>query len=153
MAIRHAVLPKEEWLEQRRIVVDYPISGIPDAQHLDNAKEFHFQALARGCQQYGIELIYRPIRTPHYGGHIERLIGTMIGEVHLLPGTTFSNVVDKGDYDAEGRSCMTLQEFERWLAFQVSIYHNNVHRVLGVTPFAAWSDLRSTRPLPLGMDL
>ena len=75
----------------------------------------------------------------------------MIGEVHLLPGTTFSNVVDKGDYDAEGRSCMTLQEFERWFALQVSIYHNNVHRVLGVTPLAAWSDLRSTRPLPLRM--
>jgi putative transposase len=25
------------------------------------------------------------------GGHVERLIGTMMGAVHLLPGTTFSN--------------------------------------------------------------
>jgi len=26
-------------------------------------------------------------RAPHFGGHIERLIGTMMGAVHLLPGT------------------------------------------------------------------
>lgn len=149
MAIRHAVLPKEEWLEQRGVAVSYPMSGIPDALHLDNAKEFHSQALTRGCQQHGIQLIYRPIRTPHYGGHIERLIGTMIGQVHLLPGTTFSNIVDKGDYDAEGQACMTLQEFERWFCLQVSIYHNSIHRTLGVTPLTAWLNQRTARPLPL----
>ena len=36
-------------------------------------------------------MIWRPPGTPHFGGHIERLIGTQMGAVHLLPGTTFSN--------------------------------------------------------------
>lgn len=149
MAIRHAVLPKADWLREREIEIDYPINGIPDTLHLDNAREFHSHALERGCQQHGIELKYRPKRTPHYGGHIERLIGTTIGEVHLLPGTTFSNIKAKGDYDAEGQSCMTLKDFERWFALQVGIYHGSIHREIGLPPLTAWADAFSARPVPL----
>jgi putative transposase len=149
MAIRHAVLGKSGWLEDREIKLDYPVFGIPDALHLDNAREFHSRALERGCQEHGIELKYRPIATPHYGGHIERLIGTMIGEVHLLPGTTFSNIRAKGDYDAEGQSCMTLKEFERWFTLQIGIYHGSIHRELGVPPLTAWTDGVASRPAPL----
>ena len=61
--------------------------GLMGRLHLDNAKEFRSEALRRGCEQYGIAIDYRPVRTPHYGGHIERLIGTMMGKVHLLPGS------------------------------------------------------------------
>ncbi|RZF63496.1 integrase [Sphingomonas populi] len=148
MAIRHAVLPKASWLEERGVDLDYPVCGIPGALHLDNAREFHSRALERGCQQHGIELIYRPLRTPHYGGHIERLIGTTVGAVHLLPGTTFANIKAKGDYDAEGQACMTLVEFERWFALQVGIYHGTVHRELGVPPITAWTDTCDNRVAP-----
>jgi putative transposase len=48
-------------------------------------------------------LTTRPPGRPHFGGHIERLIGTMMGAVHLLPGTTFSNVSEKGSYASEER--------------------------------------------------
>lgn len=149
MAIRQAVLPKADWLQERDIEADYPVFGIPDALHLDNAREFHSRALERGCQQHGIELKYRPVRTPHYGGHIERLIGTAIGEVHLLPGTTFSNIKAKGDYDAEDRSCLTLREFERWFALQVAVYHGSIHRALGVPPITAWTEALPLRPAPI----
>lgn len=128
MALRHAVLPKEPWLAERGIALPWPAYGLPETLHMDNAKEFHSRALARGCGEYGIERQYRPPATPHFGGHIERLIGTMMGEVHLLPGTTFSNVAEKGDYDAEAESFMTLDELERWLAIQIAgIYHAKVH--------------------------
>jgi putative transposase len=149
MALRHGVLPKAAWLQDREIDVDYPIHGIPDTLHLDNAREFHSLALARGCQQYGVELQYRPKRTPHYGGHIERLIGTTIGEIHLLPGTTFSNVQAKGDYDAECHAAMTLREFERWFTLQVGIYHGTIHRQIGMPPLAAWQEGLAKRPDPL----
>lgn len=150
MAIRHAVLPKTAWLQERDLDrVEYPVAGIPDALHLDNAKEFHSLALNRGCRQHGIELIYRPVRTPHYGGHIERLIGTTVGEIHLLPGTTFSNVKAKGDYNAEGKACLTLPEFERWLTLQIAVYHGTIHGELGVPPLTAWHDALAKRPTPL----
>lgn len=149
MAIRHAVLSKVEWLADRELTFAWPVFGLPEILHLDNASEFHSRALTRGCQQFGIELHYRPRRTPHYGGHIERLIGTTIGEVHLLPGTTFSNVQEKGDYDAEGNACMTLQEFERWFALQVGIYHGTVHRAIGVPPMTAWHEGQGKRAAPI----
>jgi len=47
-----------------------------------------------------------------------------MGAVHLLPGSTFSNVAEKGDYPSEKTSALTLVELERWLALQVGgVYH------------------------------
>lgn len=81
LCLTHAVLPKTNWLAEQGIDGEWPVRGIPERLHLDNAKEFRSEALKRGCEQYGIAIDYRPVRTPHYGGHIERLIGTMMGKV------------------------------------------------------------------------
>lgn len=138
LCVAHAVLPKIRCLSKWKIEADWP-HGLMSRLHLDNAKEFHSEALRRGCEQYGIAIDYRPVRTPHYGGHIERLIGTMMGKVHLLPGTTFSDVRAKGDLDPQKTAAMTIDELERWLAHAIAgIYHRTVHRALGVTPLAAW---------------
>ena len=99
LAIQHLVLPKAPWLAKLGIAAEWPVAGIPEALHLDNAKEFRARALERGCEEHGVRLIYRPVARPHYGGHIERLIGTMMGKVHLLPGTTFSDVRARGTVD------------------------------------------------------
>jgi putative transposase len=139
LCIAHAVLPKAGWLMARGVAGDWPVQGLIERLHLDNAKEFHSEALKRGCEQYGIAVDYRPVRTPHYGGHIERLIGTMMGKVHLLPGTTFSDVRAKGDWKPEDTPALTLDEIERWLAHAiVGVYHHDVHRGIGTTPVAAW---------------
>lgn len=139
LCIAHAVLPKSQWLAERKIEVEWPIDGLFTRLHLDNAKEFRSEALRRGCEQYRIAIDYRPVRTPHYGGHIERLIGTMMGKVHLLPGTTFSDVRAKGDLDPQKTAAMTIEELELWLTHAVTgVYHRTVHRALGVTPLIAW---------------
>ena len=97
LVLSHAVLPKATWLADRELHnLDWPMAGLPRLIHVDNAKEFHSEALLRGCQEYGIAINHRLPGQPHLGGHIERLIGTMMGAVHLLPGTTFSNVMRKG---------------------------------------------------------
>ena len=70
---------------------------------------------------------------------IERLIGTMMGKVHLLPGTTFSDVRAKGDLDPEKSAAMTLDEVERWLSHAIAgVYHRDKHRALDRPPMAAW---------------
>jgi putative transposase len=113
MVLTHAVLDKEAWLADRSLEVSWPVAGIPDLLHFDNAPEFDCEALIRGAQEYGIEVEYRPMGQPHFGGHIERLIGTMMGAVHLLPGTTFSSVAQKGNYPSEKKACLTLPELEQ----------------------------------------
>lgn len=139
LCLAHAALGKENWLAERDIDAVWPVRGIPERLHLDNAKEFRSEALKRGCEQYGIAIDHRPVRTPHYGGHIERLIGTMMGKVHLLPGTTFSNIQEKGDLNPEKSAAMTIDEVERWLGHAIAgVYHREVHRGIGTTPVAAW---------------
>ncbi len=151
LVLTHAVLPKAEWLADRELpTVEWPACGLPDRIHVDNGKEFHSEAFARACQEHGIEVEYRPREQPHFGGHVERLIGTMMGAVHLLPGTTFSNPQEKASYDAEGRAVLTLPELERWLGLQIAgVYHLTVHSQLGRTPLEAWQEGMARRKLPV----
>jgi len=149
LAIQHIVQPKEPWLAGLGIDAEWPISGFPDAIHLDNAKEFRSRALRRGSEEHGIELIHRPVATPHYGGHIERLIGTMMGAVHLLPGTTFSDIDERGDYDSAANATMTMDELERWLALEIMRYHADRHGTLGVPPLVGWHEAVAHRLRPV----
>jgi putative transposase len=141
LCLTHAVLPKEPWLKARGLSCAWPVWGIPRALHADNGPDFTSAALRRGCEEYGMKLILRPVATPHYGGHIERLIGTLMGRVHLLPGTTGSNPQDKGAYPAESEAVLTMAELERWLTIEIcEQYHRRIHRGLRRSPLAAWQD-------------
>jgi putative transposase len=140
LAVAQAVLAKPDWLSERNLDFAWPMHGLPQSLHLDNGKEFHSKALKRGCQQHGVRIDYRPPATPRFGGHIERLMGTLMSRVHALPGTTSSNVVARGDYPAEQKAILTLYEFERILALEIlGPYHNEVHSALDTTPAAAWA--------------
>jgi putative transposase len=141
MAIAQGVLPKAQWLARNTLDLAWPMHGLPHTLHLDNGAEFHSRALKRGCQQHGVRVNYRPPATPRFGGHIERLMGTLMTRVHALPGTTSSNVTASGDYPSEQKAILTLREFERIFALEIlGPYHNEVHSVLGTTPAAAWAD-------------
>src|SRR3954469_1290397 len=54
LVLTHAVLPKETWLADRNVDVAWPVSGLPEYIHVDNAMEFESAALLRGAQEYGI---------------------------------------------------------------------------------------------------
>ena len=151
MALLHAVFPKDNYLRNLGVDVDVPGYGLPEVLSLDNAKAHLSPDFLRGCQQFGIERHLRPIKKPWFGGHIERLIGTTMGAVHLIPGSTYSNIAEKKEYDSEDTACMTIGEFEKWLAIQISLYHNRKHSALGVTPLTAWADAASSRRM--GMEL
>lgn len=141
LCIAHAVMQKSYWLAARDVPAEWPIYGLMQKIHVDNAKEFKGHALTRGCNEYGIILEHRPRKQPNYGPHIERAFRTFMAKGHELPGTTFSNTLDKLDYDSEGRACMTLKELELWFTiFVVYVYHNEAHAGLnGVSPINYYS--------------
>jgi putative transposase len=146
LVLTHAVLFKESWLADRELRLVWPVAGLPEALYLDNAQEFHAEALTRAAQEYGIRLEYRPPGRPHFGGHIERLIGTTMGAVHLLPGTTFSNVADKGAYPSEKTAALTLAELEIFIALQIAgVYHQSIHSALHCSPIQAWTEAIAQR--------
>jgi putative transposase len=135
LCIANAILPKEKWLAKYDVTTAWPCWGIPRVIHADNAKVFRGNMLKRACEEHGIDLQWRPVATPHYGGHIERLLGTFLGEIHSLPGTTHSNPKNRGEYDPEKGASMTISEFEKWLAtFIVEVYHQRVHSSLKMSP-------------------
>lgn len=135
LCIAHAVMRKDHWLAKRDILAEWPIYGKMNKIHLDNAKEFRGNMLLRACQQHGIILEHRPKGQPNYGPHIERVFRTFMGECQSLPGTTFSNIKSKMDYDSEGRACMTLSELELWFTvFVVYCYHHRAHKGINEVP-------------------
>ncbi|WP_165863693.1 Mu transposase C-terminal domain-containing protein [Phorcysia thermohydrogeniphila] len=129
------ITPKDNLLEELGVEGKWEVWGIPEKIHVDNAKEFRSTYLEDFCKEYGITIDYRPSKTPHYGGHVERLFRTINEEIHNLPGTTFSNPVEKKGYDPERHACMTLLELEKWLVeFIVNYYHKRIHSETGTTP-------------------
>nr|WP_087130287.1 Mu transposase C-terminal domain-containing protein [Microbacterium esteraromaticum] len=139
LCLAHMLTDKRASLERLGVEVTWPMSGKPRELYLDNASEFKSEALRRGCQEHGIELNYRPPGRPHYGGIIERVIGTLMEMVHELPGTTFSNPAQRGSYDSDARAVLTVTELEKWLTLAVSSYHGQVHGTTRQTPLALWT--------------
>nr|WP_261619439.1 DDE-type integrase/transposase/recombinase [Pseudarthrobacter equi] len=148
LCLAHAGTDKRPWLESLGIEAQWPMSGKPRQLHLDNASEFKSEALRRGCEQHGIQLAYRPPGRPHYGGIVERVIGTAMQQIHELPGTTFSNPVERGRYDSDRKSALTLRELEKWMTLAVTSYHGSVHSTLGQTPTGRWAEGVATTGLP-----
>ena len=139
LCLTHAVMDKANWLAARGIEAEWPARGLPRVIHVDNGAEFPALAFERACAEHGVDLVYRPPGTPRFGGHIERLIGTMMGAVHLIPGSHFSNIRERGDLDPERRAVMTLRELERYFALEiVGAYHARIHRALEAPPAAVW---------------
>ena len=141
LCIAHGILPKEKWLAKYNITTPWPCWGIPHTIHADNAKVFRGNMLKRACEEHGIDLNWRPVATPHWGGHIERLLGTFLKEIHSLPGTTFSSPKERGEYNSENKAAMTLSEFEKWLAtFVTEVYHQRVHSSLTMSPIKKYEE-------------
>jgi putative transposase len=141
LCLLHAVYDKTGWLAERGIEAPWPTAGLPEAIHVDNGADFRSRAFERACRNHGIQIKWRPIGAPHFGGHIERLIGTTMGAVHMLPGSTFSNPADRADYASGPAARMTLRELETWLAWEIAgNYHQRVHSALNRPPIAVWRE-------------
>ncbi|MDH5298124.1 MAG: DDE-type integrase/transposase/recombinase [Desulfobulbaceae bacterium] len=139
MCVAHSILPKEEWMMLHKVDAQWPVWGIPRTIHVDNGADFRSNNFQQSCLMYGITLEFRPVKQPRYGGHIERMLGTLLREIHALPGTTFSSIKEREGYDAEKNAVMTKSEFEGWLVALISkVYHQRLHSSIGMTPLRKW---------------
>lgn len=154
-AIANAVLPKRPLLEALGLDVEYPMHGLFKRLHADHAAPHRAQSFRFACLSYGIDPDVRPRGPAHWGGHIERLIGTMMGKMRLLPGATGSNATKRDGYDAGATAAMTLEEFERWFVRAICLYHAEPHAGLGgLAPAQLWArEVAAHGPLlPPGID-
>ena len=148
ICLSQVICDKRPWLNSLGIEIEWPMGGKPIQIYVDNAVEFKSEALIRGCDLHGIKLDYRPPGRPHYGGIVERVIGTLMTKVHNLPGTTFSNVAQKGKYNSEKESALTLKDLEKWMILSIHEYHHSLHDTIKTTPYALWEDYATNNAKP-----
>ncbi|MEM5543677.1 Mu transposase C-terminal domain-containing protein [Sulfitobacter sp. AS92] len=92
----------------------------------------------------GITVEYCPAGDPHLKGRIERVFGTFATQLMpRLSGRTFSNSVERGDYDSVKRAALNPEEFCTVLVrYIVDVYHRTPHSGLnGETPLDCWNRL------------
>ena len=109
---------------------------------IDNGKEFIGRDLEDACLLLGIVLQYTPVRTPQFKAGVERMFGSMNTMFfHALPGTTFSNPVERGNYNSAGQACVYLSEVDKMLnIFLVDIYAQRFHHGLNGIPARQWDE-------------
>jgi putative transposase len=153
LCLLHAVYDKTAWLAEREIDASWPVAGLPEALHADNGADFRSRAFVRACRDEGIKTIWRKPGSPHYGGHIERLIGTQMGAVRLLPGTTMSGPEDRSGYDSTHEARLSLRELEQFVAWEIAgRYHQVVHSALRRPPIAVWREHEGSTVLRMPRD-
>lgn len=140
MLIESCALPKTNMLASMGLhKISWQMYGLPETLHADNAPEFKSKVLKANLQRFGIEVEHRDVGKKHQGGHIERLIGTMMkGYIHFLRGTTYSNVQQRGGENSEGRAVYTISELRKAIVCYISAYNNSKHSSIHMSPAEKW---------------
>lgn len=145
-----AIGPKGNVREKFGAEHDWLAYGVPTTLVVDNGKEFIGQDLTDACNLLGIVLQQCPIMTPELKAGIERQFRTLnSGVFHTLPGTTFSNIFERGAYASAQVACLSLAELEKALVlFLVDIYAERPHRGLGGIPARRWEQALAGQFMP-----
>lgn len=134
-ALVNTCFDKQPFLDRHGVEGTWHTLGLPEGFHSDLGKDFRAKSIAFGLAEHGIANLHRARGQTHHGGHVERIIGTLMKKVHELPGTTFSNIIQKGNYDSVGKAALTLTQFENLLVNHiVNFYHKTIHSELGIPP-------------------
>jgi len=145
----HAIRPKAYVKnDYPKVEHEWPAYGIPEWLVVDNGREFHGDNLQDACLQIGTGVQYSPVRRPNYRPSIERWFGTLNKRlIHGLPGTTFSNIFEKADYDPQKHAVVTLQALLEVIhVWIVDVYHQRIHRGIQDIPSRRWRESVSEWP-------
>lgn len=129
--------------------------GRPELIAADMGSAFVDGNFKMSCAGLHARLINPPGGVAKLRSRIERLFGTFATHfVSRFRGRTFSNPVQRGDYDAEAEASLTDQDLLAALVtYIVDVYHQRPHRGLqGETPANCWDRLTAKYGLPAPVD-
>lgn len=153
--LRHALLPKSEAFNAGMGLANpWSFYGAWERLVLDNGLENHSASLDALGGLWGMQVQFCPRLSPWYKAKIERFLRTFNKEFcHSLPGTTFSNIMERGDYKPQTEATLHWKLIERLAAkFINDVYHRRPHRTLGCSPAAKWAALVNEADIPLPCD-
>jgi putative transposase len=139
--LRHAILPKT-YVKSLYPSVEHlwNVFGIPEMIVVDNGLEFHGDGFEDACLQLGTVISYCPVRKPWFKPIVERYFGTLNRKLlHELPGTTFSNIFEREDYDPAKNAIIGLDTLlEITHVFIIDYYAQRKHRGVNDIPARRW---------------
>jgi putative transposase len=139
--LRHAILPKTY---VKRLFPDvknlWECYGIPELTAIDNGPEFHGDGFEDAALQLGTVILYCPVRQPWFKAVVERYFRTLNQQLlHELPGTTFSNIFEREDYDPKKNAIITLDSLLIAIhVFIIDYYSQRKHRGIKDIPAQRW---------------
>lgn len=139
-ALYHAILPKTGMRAVYGTENEWLSYGLFDELVVDNGKEFIGQDLRDACAILGITLSPSPVAMPWFKAGVERAFRTYNSNLfHSIPGTTFSNILERGDYKSMAQSAITLHDAkEIFFTYVVDIYAQDFHKGLRDIPAQKW---------------
>jgi putative transposase len=110
--LKHSI-QKKTYIKEKYPKVDneWLAHGLPEVLSVDNGSDYISKDLQHACDLLGIYLHHCPVKKPWFKGQIERFFKTLnTNLLHELPGTTFSNILEKKvrDYDPEKHTLITF---------------------------------------------
>ena len=150
--LKHAILPKT-YVEREfpSIKNRWECYVVPELVVVDNPPEFHSTHFERACLQIGADIQYAKVLVPWYKGKLERFQGTMNHDLmHGIPGTTFSNILERDEYDPTRHAVVMLSTFREMLhKWIIDVYLQTPHRGIRDTPAHRWHHEMNALPPPL----
>jgi putative transposase len=150
--LKHSLLPKLD-MKFPEIEIKNPwfAYGTMARLSVDNGQEFHSDEFDALCYVNDIDIAFAKRKTGWHKPHIERFLGTLNrGLIHTIPGTTFGNVIEKGDYNPKKDAVLTLDELKAYLCKWVcDDYSTNPHCSTGLMPISAWEKHIAPQDIPL----
>jgi putative transposase len=114
--------------------------GVPELVVVDNAKQYYSASFEDACLQLGIATQYAPVKLAYYKPSVERFFGTQNRRLlHGMPGTTFSNIFQKGDYNPKKNAIISTETLEQIIHnWVIDIYQQSKHRGIDDVPARRW---------------
>lgn len=139
--LKHAIRPKA-YVRRKypSIRHTWDTYGVMKKLVLDNAPEFWGRHLEDACRQLGINIQYGKKGHAWYRATIERSFRSYnTGLIHRQPGTTFSNIFDRADYDPQKNALITLDALdEATHKYIIDVLQWRVHRGINDIPALRW---------------
>lgn len=141
--LQHAIKPKEYIKDKYpEIENSWPCWGIPELLVVDNGREFHSKDLETAAMSLLIHIRYCPGGQPWWKGAVERFFRTLEQSgIHPAPGTTFSNIQEKGEYNPTKMAVLTEADLHELLHTWIcDVYHQTPQRSTLRAPMSLWRE-------------
>ena len=136
----HGIQKKQHIVDTYNTQHEWLSYGVPVMLVADNGREFRGKDLADACEDLEIHLEHTPVRTPELKPHVERFFETLNNLLfHISPGTTFSNIFDRGEYDSKQQACVYVSQIARALHIVfLDDYAERFHKGIKAIPARRW---------------